>query len=107
MFRHLGNLNLYLIKESSTLRTGEFPLFIQGFLLEIHALCRAHVVARGGNALLSYRITQCGLYDSPARNQGQALLMVTGDVAELRPLNRLTSAATSTFSQMHVGASTA
>ena len=84
MARHLGNLNLYFIKESASLRPGEFPEFLQGFLLEMQSICRAHVLSRGGNALISYKVTHCQLVDSPSRSQGQALLMLTGDVVELR-----------------------
>ena len=83
--RHLGNLNLYFIKENVSLRVGQFPEFVQGFLLEMQAICRAHVVSRGGNALVSYKLTHCQIVDSPSRNQGQVLLMLTGDVVELRP----------------------
>jgi hypothetical protein len=82
--RHLGNLNLYIIKESASLRVGEFPLFLHEFILEMQCICRAHILSRGGNALISYKITHCQIVDSQSGTQGQALLMITGDIVELR-----------------------
>jgi hypothetical protein len=58
-------------------------------MLEMQAICRSHVASRGGNALVSYKITRCLIADTATRGQGQALLMITGDVVELRSQEKM------------------
>ena len=55
----LGSLSLHLIKETWTLREeGGVSNFCHAFIAEAHAMARAHIRARGGNASLKYRLTQ-------------------------------------------------
>lgn len=44
------------------------------------AVVRAHVTALGGNALVSFYMTELELVDNPHKNQGQCLISVGGDV---------------------------
>lgn len=82
--RYLGNVNLFLIRESLSIReNGGLNYFIQVFIGEVHAVLRAHVLALGGNALISFRMNKMVLLDSPHKNQGQILLNVCGDVVEV------------------------
>jgi len=43
------------------------------------AVVRAHVTSLGGNALLSYFMSQCVLLCNPHKNQAQCLVNVGGD----------------------------
>eukprot|EP00051_Salpingoeca_urceolata_P005699 m.76092 g.76092 ORF g.76092 m.76092 type:complete len:346 (+) comp14503_c0_seq3:2245-3282(+) len=80
VLRHLGTVTLHLIKETTSLReTGGIGPFVHLFLLEILALARAQVRARGGNALVSQRIRQFILLDNEHKNQGQCLILLSGD----------------------------
>jgi hypothetical protein len=42
-------------------------------------MARAHVLSRGGNALIAYKVKQCIVMENPHKNQGQCLLAVQGD----------------------------
>ncbi|XP_078585171.1 C2 domain-containing protein 5-like isoform X1 [Branchiostoma floridae x Branchiostoma japonicum] len=80
--RYLGHVNMFFIRESTSVREhGGMNGVVHKFLLEVQAILRAHVSALGGNALLSYTVSQVVLLDSPHRNQGQCLLNVSGDAA--------------------------
>lgn len=43
--------------------------FIHSFIAEVMAICRAHVAALGGNALVSYQMSECVLEDNIQKNQ--------------------------------------
>ena len=78
---HLGNLNLFYIRETSGLReAGGLNSFVQRFLCEVLGILRAQVAALGGNAVTSYTLATCVLTHSPHKNQAQCLVNVGGDV---------------------------
>jgi len=78
---HLGNLNLFYIRETSGLReAGGLSSFVQRFLFEVLGILRAQVAALGGNAVTSYSLATCVLTHSPHKNQAQCLVNVGGDV---------------------------
>ena len=52
-------------------------------MLEVLAIARAQVKARGGSALLGYRIKELVLNHNAQKNQGQCLLTMTGDVVDV------------------------
>ncbi|XP_078345819.1 C2 domain-containing protein 5-like isoform X2 [Oculina patagonica] len=81
---YLGNINLFLIRESHTVReNGGLNVFMQTFLAEAQAVLRAHVLAIGGNALVSYQLNEIVLLDNPHKHQGQCLLNVSGDAVKV------------------------
>ena len=57
---------------------GGLGMFFQLFLTEANAICRAHVKALGGNALLMYRLTPRES-NSMSRNQVYNMISVSGD----------------------------
>lgn len=81
---YLGLINLFLIRESTQIKeNGGLSGFMHCFISEVLALARAHVLSLGGNALVSYKLTECILLDNPHRNQGQCLINVTGDAVKI------------------------
>jgi len=56
---------------------------MQAFLAEAQAILRAHVLAIGGNALVSYQLNEIVLLDNPHKHQGQCLLNISGDVVKV------------------------
>jgi len=78
--KYLGNLNFFLIRETSSLReAGGLSHFVQSFICEIQCIVRAHVMSLGGNALLSYFMSEFVIMHNPHKNQAQCLLHVGGD----------------------------
>ncbi|CAF0888667.1 unnamed protein product [Brachionus calyciflorus] len=81
---YLGLINLFLIRESTQIKeNGGLSGFMHCFITEVLAMARAHVISLGGNALLSFKMTECMLLDNPHRNQGQCLINVSGDAVRI------------------------
>ncbi|XP_059621362.1 C2 domain-containing protein 5 [Phlebotomus argentipes] len=79
--KYLGNLNFFFIRESTSIReNGGICGFVHGFVTELLAVVRAHVTALGGNAIVSFYMTELLLNESIHKNQGQSLVSVGGDV---------------------------
>lgn len=51
------------------LQEGGLNGFMHSFLAEVMAICRAHVAALGGNALVAYKLTECIIEDNLHKNQ--------------------------------------
>lgn len=82
--RYLGLVNLFLIRESTQIKeNGGLSGFMHCFITEVLAMVRAHVLSLDGNALVSFKMTECILLDNPHRNQGQCLINVTGDAVRI------------------------
>ncbi|KAK7076647.1 C2 domain-containing protein 5 [Halocaridina rubra] len=82
--RYLGNLNFFFIRESTSIKeSGGLSGFMGSFVTEVLALVRAHVAALGGNAMISYFMSECVLLHNPYKNQGQCLINVGGDVVQV------------------------
>lgn len=82
--RYLGHMNHFLIRESTSIQEcGGLSSFMQQFMAEAHAIARAHVEAIGGNALVAFRVSECVLLEHQTKNQGQSLLNISGDAAEV------------------------
>ncbi|KAK0162370.1 hypothetical protein PV327_008714 [Microctonus hyperodae] len=68
--RYLGNLNFFFIRECTSIReSGGLSGFTHSFITEVLAICRAHITALGGNAMVAFFMTQCELLHSPHKNQ--------------------------------------
>ncbi|KAK2175121.1 hypothetical protein NP493_746g01027 [Ridgeia piscesae] len=81
---YLGHFNFFIIRESTSVREeGGLNGFMHCFLAEVMAICRAHVAALGGNALVAYQMTECILDESLHKNQSQCLVNVCGDVVHV------------------------
>ncbi|ODN03834.1 C2 domain-containing protein 5 [Orchesella cincta] len=79
--KYLGNLNFFFIRETTSIReNGGLSGFVHNFVAEVLAIVRAHVAALGGNAMVSYFMTELALLHNPHKNQGQCLINVGGDV---------------------------
>lgn len=108
--QYLGNVNLFLIRESHTVReNGGLNMFMQAFVAEAQAMLRAHVSAIGGNALVSYKLNEIVLFDNPHKRQGQCLLNISGDAVkvcyeedqllDINPIRGITRKRTMSFSE--------
>lgn len=100
--RYLGIINLFLIRESTSIKEhGGVSSFMHLFILEAQAIARAHVAGLGGNALQSYRLSECELIEHPHKNQAQCLLNLSGDAVELKPNLETVSQKSCTNSPRH------
>ncbi|KQS52363.1 C2 domain-containing protein 5 isoform X2 [Drosophila erecta] len=78
--KYLGNLNFFFIRESTSIREiGGISGFVHGFITELLAVVRAHIASLGGNAMVSFYITELMLFDNQHKNQGQCLISIGGD----------------------------
>lgn len=57
----------------------------QHFINEALFVARAHVRGRGGNALIDFALRDVVLMESPAKNQGQCLVSLIGNVVLVVP----------------------
>ncbi|RMX52476.1 hypothetical protein pdam_00013790 [Pocillopora damicornis] len=64
-------------------KNGGLNVFMQAFVAEAQAILRAHVLAIGGNALVSYQLNEIVLLDNPHKHQGQCLLNISGDAVRV------------------------
>ncbi|XP_030572145.1 C2 domain-containing protein 5 isoform X2 [Drosophila novamexicana] len=78
--KYLGNLNFFFIRESTSIREyGGISGFVHGFITELLAVVRAHIASLGGNAMVSFYLTELMLFDNQHKNQGQCLISIGGD----------------------------
>lgn len=68
--KYLGNLNFFFIRESTSVKeNGGISGFVHSFITEVLAIVRANVTALGGNAMVSFYMTEMILVDNPHKNQ--------------------------------------
>ncbi|XP_011188280.1 C2 domain-containing protein 5 isoform X2 [Zeugodacus cucurbitae] len=78
--KYLGNLNFFFIRETTSIReTGGISGFVHSFITELLAVVRAHISALGGNAMVSFYMSELILVDNQHKNQGQCLISIGGD----------------------------
>ena len=56
------------------LQEGGLNGFLHSFVGEVMAICRAHVAALGGNALVAYQMSECVVEDNLHKNQVYAMI---------------------------------
>ncbi|KAL5274474.1 C2CD5 family protein [Megaselia abdita] len=82
--KYLGNLNFFFIRETTSIKEiGGISGFVHGFITELLAIVRAHITALGGNAIVSFYMTELILVDNQHKNQGQCLVSIGGDVVNV------------------------
>ncbi|VDQ15537.1 unnamed protein product [Trichobilharzia regenti] len=62
-------------------------------LSEVQAVVGAHTTSLGGNALLSYHLSEVVILRPTSRNQAQCLINVCGDMAKVNCMKTATAAA--------------
>uniref|UniRef100_W8BDG1 Uncharacterized protein KIAA0528 n=2 Tax=Ceratitis capitata TaxID=7213 RepID=W8BDG1_CERCA len=78
--KYLGNLNFFFIRETTSIReNGGISGFVHSFITELLAVVRAHISALGGNAMVSFYMSELILVDNQHKNQGQCLISIGGD----------------------------
>ena len=100
IIEHRGRISLHFVREDLYLhhRFGhhhadwtnpesqaddDLGRFIHRFISEVLAVCRAHTLAFGGNAIVSFRIEQ-NQFQETLKNQGYGVLSVSGDVVDVQ-----------------------
>ncbi|KAG4065214.1 hypothetical protein HA402_007611 [Bradysia odoriphaga] len=67
--KYLGNLDFFFIRESTSVKeNGGISGFVHSFITEVLAIVRANVTALGGNAMVSFYMTELILVDNPHKN---------------------------------------
>ncbi|KAF9413900.1 hypothetical protein BGZ94_000579 [Podila epigama] len=81
--RYLGKLSLHFVKETHILHdttvSSGMGGFVHVFLMEVQAVARSHVAALGGDAIVGLRVDETFFQES-VKNQGYALISISGDV---------------------------
>ncbi|KAH8859198.1 C2 domain-containing protein 5 [Schistosoma japonicum] len=71
------------LKSMNFIKIGGVSGFLHTSLTEVQAVVGAHTTSLGGNALLSYHLSEVVVLRPTSRNQAQCLLNVCGDMARL------------------------
>uniref|UniRef100_A0A5K3FD07 C2 domain-containing protein n=2 Tax=Mesocestoides corti TaxID=53468 RepID=A0A5K3FD07_MESCO len=78
---YLGNYSFYFVRETTDLREiGGQRSFIHAAVMEAQSVIAAHTVSLGGNALLSYHVSELLVNRPTSRNQAQCLIHLSGDM---------------------------
>ncbi|KAI8930309.1 hypothetical protein BC831DRAFT_502422 [Entophlyctis helioformis] len=92
--RFLGRMSLHFIKEANLVYDGAAGTngmggFTHMFLAELYAVVKAHTVGLGGNGVIGFSMDQI-LFSESIKNQGYALVSVSGDVVEVEYMTPVT-----------------
>ncbi|KAF8930415.1 hypothetical protein EDD21DRAFT_400873 [Dissophora ornata] len=92
--RYLGKLSLHFVKETHILHdttvSSGMGGFVHVFLMEIQAVARSHVAALGGDAIVGLRVDE-SFFQESVKNQGYALISISGDVVGCALMDRSSS----------------
>lgn len=73
VLKNNNHSNLHILYNRSRcvvwMQEGGLNGFMHSFLAEVMAICRAHVAALGGNALVAFQLTECIIEDNVHKNQ--------------------------------------
>jgi len=67
--------NMTLHRYALWTQEGGLNGFMHSFLAEVMAICRAHVAALGGNALVAFQLTECIIEDNVHKNQVNTVVL--------------------------------
>ncbi|KAF9355095.1 hypothetical protein BGX26_007000 [Mortierella sp. AD094] len=100
--RYLGKLSLHFVKETHILHdttvSSGMGGFVHVFLMEIQAVARSHVAALGGDAIVGLRVDE-SFFQESVKNQGYALISISGDVVGCALTDQDSSASQSSDSE--------
>ncbi|VDK75856.1 unnamed protein product [Dibothriocephalus latus] len=65
---------------------GGLRCFVHASVADAQSVISAHTISFGGNALLSYHISELLIIRPPSRNQAQCILNLCGDMAYVTPV---------------------
>ena len=65
----LNRTSINVVVHVGEWQEGGLNGFLHGFIAEVMAVCRAHVAALGGNALVAYHMSECVLEANLHKNQ--------------------------------------
>ncbi|KAJ3324791.1 hypothetical protein HDV06_006099 [Boothiomyces sp. JEL0866] len=90
--RFLGRISFHFIKETNLvfdpyLGSSGMGGFTHVFMKEITAVIKSYVLCLGGNAVTGFNIDQ-SLFTESIKNQGYALISVSGDVVDVKYQNQ-------------------
>ncbi|KAJ3271764.1 hypothetical protein HDV01_006372 [Terramyces sp. JEL0728] len=90
--RLLGRISFHFIKETNLtydpyMGSSGMGGFTHVFMKEITAVIKSYVLCLGGNAVIGFNIDQ-SLFTESIKNQGYALISVSGDVVEVKYQNQ-------------------
>nr|CDS33970.1 C2 calcium dependent membrane targeting [Hymenolepis microstoma] len=78
---YLGSYSFFFVRETNDLREmGGLRCFVHTAIMEAQAVAAAHTMGLGGNALLSYQISEMLVLRPTSRNQAQCLINLCGDM---------------------------
>ena len=60
------------MNEFCIMQEGGLNGFLHSFIAEVMAICRSHVAALGGNALVAYYMSECVVEANVHKNQASA-----------------------------------
>uniref|UniRef100_A0A0R3T4G2 Protein kinase domain-containing protein n=1 Tax=Rodentolepis nana TaxID=102285 RepID=A0A0R3T4G2_RODNA len=78
---YLGSYSFFFVRETNDLREmGGLRCFVHTAIMEAQSVAAAHTMGLGGNALLSYQISEMLILRPTSRNQAQCLINLCGDM---------------------------
>ncbi|BHF57736.1 C2 domain-containing protein 5 [Sparganum proliferum] len=84
---YFGNISFFFVRETTDLREmGGLRCFVHASVADAQSVISAHTISFGGNALLSYHISELQIIRPPSRNQAQCILNLCGDMAHVTPV---------------------
>ncbi|KAL7061989.1 hypothetical protein AAHC03_01841 [Spirometra sp. Aus1] len=84
---YFGNISFFFVRETTDLREmGGLRCFVHASVADAQSVISAHTISFGGNALLSYHISELLIIRPPSRNQAQCILNLCGDMAYVTPV---------------------
>mmetsp|Transcript_4548 Transcript_4548/g.8285 ORF Transcript_4548/g.8285 Transcript_4548/m.8285 type:complete len:488 (+) Transcript_4548:361-1824(+) len=84
---YLGRVSVHIIRESFEEKRGTLARFTHELLAQINTIAKAHVAAKGGNAMLSYALLEYQV-DQETTRQSYSIMSLSGDAVLLADRNK-------------------